>query len=146
MIRTLALTLLVLGIVSAGCSSPARQPGTSTPVPTPTETSFYLYGNGTFNVNGTLQQVNGTLHISSVPPGADIYIDNEYQCRSNCALSYVVTPGRHTVEFRMAGYDTVAYPVTVVKGGMEGINVTLMKTGSSVPAASAGATRTLSSP
>jgi hypothetical protein len=70
--------------------------------------------------------VNGTLHISSVPSGADVYIDDEYWCPTNCALPYVVPPGHHTVELRLSGYDTVAYPVMVEKGGMEGINITLV--------------------
>lgn len=140
MIRALALTFLILGIIAAGCSSPGPQQEATTPKPT--QTSFYYFGNGTFNVNGTLEQVNGTLSITSNPPGADVYIDNEYQCPGSCVLSYRVPPGRHTVEFRMDGYETVVYPVTVEKGGMEGINVTLVKTGDRLTAASATATRT----
>lgn len=119
MIRILTVSLLLLCIVSAGCTSHAQ------PQP-PADRSLYLYGNGTYNVNGTLQQVNGTLHVASVPSGADVYIDNEYWCPTNCALPYVVPPGHHTVELRLNGYDTVAYPVTVEKGGMEGINITLV--------------------
>jgi hypothetical protein len=126
MLRTIALSLLILGILATGCSTPAQPQANGTPKPT--QTSFYMYGNGTFNVNGTLQQANGTLHVASMPPGADVYIDNEYWCPTDCALSYVIPPGHHTVELRMSGYETVAYPVTVVKGGMEGINITLVKT------------------
>jgi hypothetical protein len=135
MIRILATAILIFGIITAGCISPAPQQAAGTPKPT--QTSLYYYGNGTFNVNGTLQQVNGTLHISSYPPGADIYIDNEYQCRGGCALPYLVSPGRHNVEFRLDGYETVVYPVTVEKGGMEGINITLEKKVGSRPVASA---------
>lgn len=135
MLRTIALTLLVLGILVTGCTStPARQDhilpqanGTANP-----GDGLYghgqLFGNGTYYVNGTLQQVNGTLHIASFPSGADVYIDNEYWCPTNCALPYVIPPGHHTVEFLLKGYDTVTYPVTVEKGGMEGINITLVKT------------------
>jgi hypothetical protein len=119
--------------VSAGCTSTAE------PQPQ-AKNSLYLYGNGTYNVNGTLQQVNGTLHIASVPPGADVYIDNEYWCPTNCALPYVVPPGHHTVELRLSGYDTVAYPVTVEKGGMEGINITLVKTQDNQTATAASTT------
>jgi len=126
--RIFALVILILGIIVAGCTSTV--PPQAAVTPEPTQTSLYYYGNGTFDVNGTLQQVNGTLHILSSPPGADIYIDNEYQCRSNCALSYLITPGRHTIEFRLEGYETVVYPVTVERGGMDGINVTLEKMGS----------------
>jgi hypothetical protein len=126
MLRTIALSLIIAGILAAGCTAPAQPPANGTPGST--QTSFYMYGNGTFNVNGTLQQANGTLHVASMPPGADVYIDNEYRCPTDCALSYVITPGHHTVELRMSGYETVAYPVTVEKGGMEGINITLVKT------------------
>ena len=134
-IKILIPAILILGIIAAGCSSPAPHQAAGTPEPT--QTSLYYYGNGTFNVNGTLQQVNGTLSIASNPPGADIYIDNEHWCRGSCSLSYMIPPGRHTVEFRMDGYETVDYPVTVVKGGLEGINVTLTKKGSRLPVASA---------
>jgi len=126
MLRTIALSLIIIGILAAGCTTPAQPQANGTSGPT--QTSFYLFGNGTFNVNGTLQQANGTLHVASMPPGADVYIDNEYRCPTDCALSYVIPPGHHTVELRMNGYETVAYPVTVVKGGMEGINITLVKT------------------
>jgi hypothetical protein len=139
MFRSLALFLLIAGIVSAGCTGPAAGPQ-ATGTPQQTQSSFYLYGNGTFNMNGTLQQTNGTLHIASVPPGADVYIDNAYWCPTDCALSYVILPGRHTVELRMSGYETVAYPVTVVKGGMEGINITLVKTEGTPAATPAPAT------
>ncbi len=137
-IKIFVLTILILGIITAGCSSPTPQQAAATPKPT--QTSLYYYGNGTFNVNGTLQQVNGTLFISSNPPGADIYIDNEYRCPGDCALSYMVPPGRHTVEFRKDGYETVDYPVMVEKGGMDGINVTLTKKGDRLPVASATVT------
>jgi hypothetical protein len=135
MIKILAFTILILGIITAGCSSPVPQQSAVTPKPT--QTSLYYFGNGTFNVNGTLQQVNGTLFIASNPPGADIYIDNEYWCPGDCALSYMIPPGRHTVEFRKDGYETVDYPVMIEKGGMDGINVTLTKKGDRLPVASA---------
>jgi hypothetical protein len=129
MIRIFTLAILILGIIAAGCSSPAPQQAAAPPKPT--QTSLYYYGNGTFNVNGTLQQVNGTLAISSYPPGADIYIDNEYWCPGDCVLSYLVPPGHHNIEFRMDGYETVVYPVIIEKGGMDGINITLKKKGGS---------------
>ncbi|MFA4877138.1 MAG: PEGA domain-containing protein [Methanoregula sp.] len=135
MIKIVLVAILIFGIITAGCSSPALQKAAA--APKPTQTSFYQFGNGTFNVNGTLQQVNGTLHINSMPPGADVYMDGKYLIRTNCALSYTIPPGRHTLEFRMDGYETVGYPITVEKGGMEGINITLEKKAGSLPVASA---------
>jgi hypothetical protein len=131
---TIVLLVIVLAIISAGCSSPVRPQANDSPRQTTGSSS--LYGNGTFNVNGTLRQVNGTLHISSVPAGADVYIDNEYWCPTDCALPYVIPPGHHTVVFRKTGYESVTYPVTVEKGGMEGISVTLESIQTVLPAAS----------
>jgi hypothetical protein len=98
---TLVLLLVALAILSAGCSS--------TPAARPQETG------------------NGTLHASSEPAGAEIWIDNVYRGLTPGAISGIPA-GRHTVEFRMDGYDTVTYPVTVTGGGMEGISATLTGT------------------
>lgn len=109
---TPVLILIALSIATAGCSS--------TPVAEP--------------------QGNGTLHASSVPPGAEVYLDGEYYCPTPCALSDVVPAGRHTVEFRMSGYESVMYPVTVVNGGMAGVSATLVSTQVTLPVTSATTT------
>ena len=97
----LALLFVALAILSAGCSStPATRPE----------------GSG-----------NGTIHASSEPAGAEIWLDGEYWGLTPGAISGIPA-GRHTVEFRMDGYDSVSYPVTVVGGGMEGISATLTGT------------------
>jgi hypothetical protein len=101
-VRSLVLVIIVFALISAGCTSAPAQPRI-TPVP----------------------QGTGTLHVSSVPAGAEVYLDGEYQSFSPAAIS-PVPAGHHQVEFRMNGYDPVSYPVTVVKGGMEGIRVTLV--------------------
>lgn len=100
----LALSLVALGILSAGCSS--------TPVAPP--------------------QGNGSIHVSSVPPGAEIWLDHEYRGLTPGALAGVPA-GRHTVEIRMSGYGPATYPVTVVNGGMEGIAATLTSTQYTLP-------------
>lgn len=97
------VVIIVMALVSAGCTSTAVQLPT-TPVP----------------------EGNGTLHVSSVPAGADVYLDGEYWSPSPAAI-VPVPAGKHLIEFRMSGYDSVTYPVTVVKGGMEGIRVTLVQ-------------------
>jgi hypothetical protein len=94
----LILLVIVLAVVSAGCS-------TSSP--------------------SQVSPGNGTLHVSSVPAGAEVYFDGEYWSTTPALIS-PVPAGHHTLEFRMSGYESVTYPVTVVKGGMEGITLMLV--------------------
>jgi hypothetical protein len=105
-IVTLVLLVIVLAIVSAGCSTSSQSP---------------------------VSPGNGTLHVSSVPAGAEVYIDGEYWSPTPAALS-PVPAGHHTLEFRMSGYESATYPVTVVKGGMEGITITLVSEQTILPA------------
>jgi hypothetical protein len=98
----LALFLLISGILAAGCSTPAARPPVSTAPPG-----------------------NGTLHVSTVPAGADVYLDGEYWSPSPSMIA-PVPAGHHTLEFRRSGYENLTYPVTVVAGGMEGISVELV--------------------
>lgn len=108
---TLVLIIIVLVVIAAGCSTPAPSP---------------------------ISQVspgNGTLHISSVPAGADVYIDGQYRSPAPAVL-YPVPAGSHMLEFRMNGYESVTYPVTVVKGGMDGVRITLVSLQTILPASS----------
>ncbi|MDD1694741.1 MAG: PEGA domain-containing protein [Methanoregula sp.] len=100
-----AISLLIFGILSAGCSDP-----------------------------GPLQASpeNGTLQVSSVPPGAELWLDKEYRGLTPAAISGVPA-GHHTLEFRMTGYESVTYPVTVVNGGMVEIPATLIPTQVALP-------------
>jgi len=98
----LVLLLIALCIAAAGCS-------TTTPA-APHE-----------------EHKNGTIHASSEPAGAEIWLDGKYWGLAPGAISGIPA-GRHTVEFRMDGYNAVSYPVTVVSGGMEGISATLTGT------------------
>ena len=91
------LLLVALAILSAGCTAPTAQ----------------------------AQPENGSIHVSSVPPGAEIWLDNAYRGLTPGAISGVPA-GRHTVELRMNGYEPVTYPVTVVNGGLEGVAATLV--------------------
>lgn len=111
----IVLIVLVLAVASAGCS-------TSTPSPV-----------------SPVPSGNGTLHISSVPAGADLYIDGQYRSPTPAVL-YPVPAGPHMLEFRLNGYESVTYPVTVVKGGMDGVRVTLMSIQTILPASSPGTT------
>ncbi|MDO9323926.1 MAG: PEGA domain-containing protein [Methanoregula sp.] len=109
---TLALIVIVLAVASAGCSTSAPSP---------------------------VSPGNGTLHVSSVPAGAEVYLDGQYRSPTP-AVMYPVPAGQHTLEFRMNGYESVMYPVNVMKGGMEGIKVTLVNIQTILPATSSPTT------
>ncbi|OPX63265.1 MULTISPECIES: PEGA domain-containing protein [unclassified Methanoregula] len=57
----------------------------------------------------------GTLHLSSTPAGAEIYLDNEYRGTAPATISGI-DPGSHTLEFRMKGYKSWKSAITVVPG------------------------------
>jgi hypothetical protein len=108
--RTLIVTLITiaLAIVSAGCTgTPATQPQASSG--------------------------NGTIHVSTVPAGAAIYLDGEYRGITPATLG-PVPAGRHTLEFNKSGYESSEYPVTVVAGGMEGVSPQLRSLQTIIPA------------
>jgi hypothetical protein len=113
-VTALLLLVIALCIATAGCSTtaPATEPA----------------------VNG-----NGTIHASSEPAGAAIWLDGKYWGLAPGAISGIPA-GHHTVEFRMDGYDSVSYPVTVVSGGMEGISATLSATQGALPVTFAATT------
>lgn len=46
---------------------------------------------------------SGTLQLTTSPPGAEIYLDNQYRGSTPSTISDIV-PGNHTVEFRSGGY------------------------------------------
>ena len=57
----------------------------------------------------------GTLHLTSSPSGAEIYLDNQYKGSTPSTLSDI-EPGNHTLEFRSNGYKNWKSVVTVLSG------------------------------
>lgn len=94
MLRTIAPCLVILGVFLSGCSS-------TPPV-----------------------QETGSLQLTSSPPGADVYLDNEYRGTTPATIT-AVPAGNHTVEIRGRGYERWSVPVTVIKGRALNISVTL---------------------
>ncbi|MDD1694744.1 MAG: PEGA domain-containing protein [Methanoregula sp.] len=107
---TLALLLIVLAIVSAGCTTPAA----------PSQAS-------------RVSQGNGTLHVSTVPAGAEVYLDGEYRSLTPSLIG-PVPAGHHTLEFKKSGYESVESPVTIVAGGMEGVSLEMESIQTIIPA------------
>ena len=57
----------------------------------------------------------GTLQLTSLPTGAEIYVDNQYQGSTPSTISSVV-PGNHTLEFRSNGYRSWRATIAVPSG------------------------------
>lgn len=91
----IVVCLLVLGVLSAGCDSNTGSPGT------------------------------GSVRILSSPPGAEIYLDDEYRGTTPATVN-AVTAGNHTLEVRAGGYDRWLSPVTVRAGGRLNVSATLI--------------------
>ncbi len=77
--------ILILAILFAGCTSPASVPET------------------------------GSIQVTSSPPGAEVYLDNEYRGTTPVSIS-PVPAGYHQVEVRLTGYTHWSGPVTVTAG------------------------------
>jgi hypothetical protein len=56
-----------------------------------------------------------TLQLSSLPTGAEIYVDNEYRGSTPSTISEV-EPGNHTLEYRSTGYRSWKATITVPSG------------------------------
>ncbi|MDD4137940.1 MAG: PEGA domain-containing protein [Methanoregula sp.] len=104
LLSALALCLIVAGIVSAGCSSTSVIP--------PQET--------------------GSVQVTSVPPGAEIYLDNEYRGTTPATITGVPA-GSHTAGIRMSGYEPWAAPVAVTKGTTAPIQARLVSIPDTLP-------------
>lgn len=61
----------------------------------------------------TAQQ--GTLHLSSTPAGAEIYLDSQYRGTAPATITGI-EPGSHTLEFRMTGFKSWKSVITVSPG------------------------------
>ena len=92
---TTALCLVILAVILAGCTS----------IPP--------------------QQENGSVQVSSVPPGAEVYFDHEYHGTTPSVIT-AVTAGNHTVEIRGNGYEPWSAPVSVTKGKAASISAVLV--------------------
>lgn len=84
----------------------------------------------------------GSIHITSSPSGASIYLDNVYEGAVTPYTISGVSPGEHTVTLRLAGYNDGITKVTVTAGQTSELTVglsggspsgTTVPTGTSAP-------------
>ena len=72
-----------------------------------------------------LPDKSGTVKIISSPPGAEVYLDNEYHGTTPGTISAVPT-GNHMVEIRETGYHTLSQNITVISGNTTIVSITLV--------------------
>ncbi len=59
---------------------------------------------------------NGMLQISSLPTGADVFVDGESAWNQRTNTSKVLSSGEHTIELKKDGYDTWSRTINITEG------------------------------
>ena len=75
-------------------------------------TSVWIYVNRTSYVNAILQPNSGSINVTSIPKGANIYLDGIYKGLTNKILSGVVV-GVHNIKLNKTSYQNYFTNVTV---------------------------------
>jgi len=87
------------------------------------KTTISVSGGETKIVNANLEILNGTLKVSSEPPGAEVYVNGSYKGTTPLVLD--LYPDEYTVEIKKEGYNPYSEKVTVKPGQMTSITATL---------------------
>jgi PEGA domain-containing protein len=74
---------------------------------------------------GTQTSATGTVAVTSVPDGADIYSDGAFV--GNCPATLKVTAGKHTIRISMNGYKDWSREITIQDGSEVTLTGTLEK-------------------
>jgi hypothetical protein len=96
--------------------------------------SVFLCGCTTTPVEKT-----GSIRITSTPPGAEIYLNNEYHGTTPATLN-AVPAGNHTIEIREQGYINWSTSVTVTVGSTASVSSSLVPVAGSTPTPSPAVT------
>ncbi len=68
-------------------------------------------------VNGDFKiERQGMLQISSLPTGADVFVDGQTAWNQRTNTSKVLSAGEHTIELKKEGYDSWARTVSITEG------------------------------
>jgi hypothetical protein len=95
----------------------------------PYSQSVVVKSGQTATVSASLVQnapVTGGLTVSSIPSGADIYIDGNYRGETASTIGGL-SPGTHTMSLRKAGYHDASSTVSITAGGVTSRSITLQK-------------------
>jgi hypothetical protein len=80
----------------------------------------------------TPEEKTGAIQITSIPSGAEAYIDSEYHGTTPVTLR-AVPAGNHTVEIRERGYNNWSSVITVTSGGTVRVSPSLVPVTVSTP-------------
>lgn len=69
----------------------------------------------------------GTVHVSSMPPGASVYLDNQFSGNTWEPLQISATPGKHKVTLVLEGYMAATEDIEVPPNGQLKVDVPLKK-------------------
>jgi len=95
----------------------------------PYSPSVVVKSGQTATVSASLVQnapVTGGLTVSSIPSGADVYIDGNYRGETASTIGRL-SPGTHTMSLRKAGYHDASSTVSITAGAVTSRSITLQK-------------------
>jgi len=90
----------------------------------PTQTALQVRAGQTIDQKITLEATSMGLHITSQPPGADVFINGDKQS-GQTPLTLPLAPNTYNLVLRMAGYEGYSETVTVKSNGQTQLNVEL---------------------
>ncbi|MCD6310735.1 MAG: PEGA domain-containing protein, partial [Candidatus Eremiobacteraeota bacterium] len=90
------------------------------------ETTIIVEGNKTQNVSAELVSVGGALLINSIPPGASVHLDGEYQDKTPVSIEGL-KPGEYKVKLVKEGYQTFEQTVLLEEGRTTEVNAELTR-------------------
>lgn len=120
------------GKLSNGSSSPAGSPKQATAAPTPPVTleaeeikpiATGAQGQTAVNPTPRASQAEGTMSITSDPPGAEIFVDSVSYGRTPKIVN--LSSGKHMVQLVMPGYRDWASATSVDAGSIVNVTATL---------------------
>jgi len=82
-------------------------------------------------VNATLQQLTGSIRVTSDPTGADVYIGGSYSGRAEIEVGPLAV-GQHRVALTLEGYQPYETTVSVTTGETVELNATMQRQAGSI--------------